>query len=330
MASFTTCVVTVTYGERTHLLAQVLAAARECGATGAIVVDNGTPLSAQKKLALLREEMGEDFLQIVRLPENTGSAGGFHAGLKEAVSRQDVDFLWVLDDDTVPQKGALAALEMAWQRLGATVDNALMSFRVDKRAYQKVVARKFLHWIEPDAFFDFNIGHLWNGGKRRARLEGGCIELGVAAYGGIWFAHSWLERITLPPTEFYLYFDDYAFSQQIPQSGCSIWLCPESRLHDIDQSWQANTAQSDRKKMPHPWLAKSSEDRRVFYTVRNRIWLERPSVVRPWLYRLNIIGYCTVKVAGLTVLRSPRTFLSGRFLRQRIGLIARAIREGLG
>lgn len=318
-----TCVVTVTYGERTHLLAQVLRAAFRCGAACAIVVDNGTPVSSQEALASLRDEFGADALHVVRLEENEGSAGGFHAGLAHAARLHDMRFIWVLDDDNVPDENALSILLERWKRLGSDERNAMMSFRVDKRQYRKMLDRKTLHWVEPDAFFDFNLAHLWNGGKRKATIREGCFELGVAAYGGFWFARSWLDRIALPPQRYHLYFDDYAFSQQIPAAGGHIWLCPDSRLHDIDESWRAN------RKAIHPWLDPRTEERRVFCTIRNRLWLERSQATSPSLHRLNMALYLLVKVITPnlgTVLSRPGS--ASAFLR-RFRLIRRAFRAGL-
>ncbi len=48
--------------------------------------------------------------EIVTMPRNLGGAGGFAAGIARAVNRHDADLVWIMDDDTVPTPGALAAL----------------------------------------------------------------------------------------------------------------------------------------------------------------------------------------------------------------------------
>ncbi|NHN89584.1 glycosyltransferase [Acetobacter conturbans] len=318
-----TCVVTVTYGERVYLLAEVVKAALRCGACRAVVVDNGTPATSKTALAALRRELGADVLHIVTLADNEGSAGGFHAGLAYAAGLRDMRFLWVLDDDTVPEASALTILLDKWRQLGADESNAMMSMRVDKNQYRKVLARKTLHWVEPNAFFDFNLAHLWNGGKRRARVEQGCIQLGVAAYGGLWFARSWLDRIALPPRHYHLYFDDYAFSAQIPASGGHIWLSPKSQLHDIDLSWRSN------KDVIHPWLDPATEERRVFCSIRNRIWLEKPLSRSRLLYGTNMVLYFLVKVILPNLLAMLLRLHSAPAFVRRLRLISRAIRAGL-
>ncbi|MBV1836162.1 glycosyltransferase [Acetobacter estunensis] len=318
-----TCVVTVTYGERVPLLARVLRAAFQCGARYAVVVDNGTPATSKKALVDLQNELGREAMEIIALPRNEGSAGGFHAGLRRAAQLRDMRFVWVLDDDNLPEENALSVLMDKWTQLGAHETDAMMCFRKEKRAYRKVLARKTLHWVEPDAFFDFNLAHLWNGGKRQAHIEKGCIELGVAAYGGLWFARSWLDRIALPPERFHLYFDDYAFSHQIPEHGGRIWLCPDSRLNDIDISWQANRDEI------HPWLEPATEERRIFCTIRNRLWLERPVARSRGLHMVNMALYLGVKVIGANLGAMARRFRSAPVFVRRFRLIGRAIRAGL-
>ena len=44
--------------------------------------------------------------------ENVGSAGGWHRGIQHAVN-QDVDSVWLMDDDGFPEESALAALQAA-------------------------------------------------------------------------------------------------------------------------------------------------------------------------------------------------------------------------
>jgi rhamnopyranosyl-N-acetylglucosaminyl-diphospho-decaprenol beta-1,3/1,4-galactofuranosyltransferase len=48
-------------------------------------------------------------LYYVRMPKNTGGAGGFHEGVKRAYER-GYDWLWLMDDDVEPEKNALETL----------------------------------------------------------------------------------------------------------------------------------------------------------------------------------------------------------------------------
>ena len=57
-------------------------------------------------------------VRLVRLPRNTGGAGGFAAGIATALADASVDFVWLMDDDTIPTPDALAELLRVHAELG--------------------------------------------------------------------------------------------------------------------------------------------------------------------------------------------------------------------
>lgn len=48
-------------------------------------------------------------IKYIRLPENTGGAGGFHEGIKAAYE-EGCDWIWGMDDDAIPDNYALYEL----------------------------------------------------------------------------------------------------------------------------------------------------------------------------------------------------------------------------
>ena len=48
-------------------------------------------------------------MEIIHLPENKGGAWGFYEGIKQAVLA-GCDYVWIMDDDTIPTKNALEEL----------------------------------------------------------------------------------------------------------------------------------------------------------------------------------------------------------------------------
>lgn len=61
----------------------------------------------------------------VRMPENTGGAGGFHEGIKRAVEAGS-HWLWVMDDDLLPSADALERLVETKHRLEAVQEAPFM------------------------------------------------------------------------------------------------------------------------------------------------------------------------------------------------------------
>jgi GT2 family glycosyltransferase len=100
---------------RLDLLREALTAVR--GQTlppqAVVVVDNA---STDGTAELLASAYAAD-LDVVTLTRNTGGAGGFAAGIEQALRHQP-DLVWLLDDDTVPTPTAAVELVRAWQRYG--------------------------------------------------------------------------------------------------------------------------------------------------------------------------------------------------------------------
>ena len=96
-----------------------------------IVVDNastdGTAAAVRRRYPSVR---------LAELTRNTGGAGGFAYGMALALAG-DADLIWLMDDDTVPEPGALRALLAARERYPAQPP-ALVASRVvwtDGRAH---------------------------------------------------------------------------------------------------------------------------------------------------------------------------------------------------
>src|SRR3712207_5668423 len=123
--SETVCAVVVTYN-RVDLLRECLEAVT--GQTRApdavLVVDNASTDGTRE---MVREEFPA--VELLELPANEGSAGGFHEGMKAAVAR-GVDWLWVMDDDTIPAPDALELLLDAPAHLDGLPPPALLASKV--------------------------------------------------------------------------------------------------------------------------------------------------------------------------------------------------------
>ncbi len=48
-------------------------------------------------------------IHYIRMDKNTGGAGGFHEGIKRGY-KAGYDWLWLMDDDTIPSSEALSLL----------------------------------------------------------------------------------------------------------------------------------------------------------------------------------------------------------------------------
>jgi len=104
------CAVIVTHNRR-ELLRECIAAvqAQTERLARILVLDNA---STDGTDAMLRDEFAgadAESIEIVRLPENIGGAGGFREGLKRALDG-GYDWIWLMDDDTIAAPTALERL----------------------------------------------------------------------------------------------------------------------------------------------------------------------------------------------------------------------------
>ena len=314
--------VTVTYAERWHLLRQALSSARREGIQRAVVVDNG----AQVDIARLAAEEFGTFVDVVTLERNTGSAGGFKAGIQRALEL-GAEYLLLLDDDNELQAGCVAALAETHKHYTQSVPLnclAVLAYRSDRQT--DVAANVPSNGMEANktAFFGFHFLALpfkifrrtpW--GKRwiASRPMLAQVAVAIAPYSGMYFHRFVPETHGLPDERFFLYADDTDFSYRLTRSGGKIVLATQAKLVDLELSWNVKARFSNTLDA----LLLGDGDFRAFYSTRNNAYFERYAgggngVVR----RINRAIY-------LAALRA-RAAMVGR--KKRFDLLLRAIRDG--
>lgn len=90
---------------RVTLAALLAAPARDLA--GVVVVDNASGDGTGAWLAAQTDPR----LTVLTLPKNRGGAGGFEAGMRQAMASMAPDWIVVMDDDARPEPGALAAFQ---------------------------------------------------------------------------------------------------------------------------------------------------------------------------------------------------------------------------
>lgn len=296
-----TCAVVVTYGHRLAFVEQVLHAAFQAGVGHVVLVDNGTEPAVAASLQTCAATWGAERVSSLRLGHNGGSAEGFAAGIEAAAQRAETRFIWTLDDDTVAQPDTLKALARTWVLMGENPSCCLASFRQDKRTYIKLAEKNKPNVIQPNSFFGFSVQAPFQKKTVAVWQKDGldCRSMAMGAYGGLWFPKDWVQRIGLPDQRFFLYFDDYDYTLRMTRHGGTLWMCRNSVLRDIEQSWTQTTSPL------HPWLLGREGMLRAYFTLRNRVFVEQGSVDCKAIYSLNIVLFLLIKV----LCRTPRSVL---------------------
>lgn len=223
--SETVAVVLVTYN-RADLLARALSGlARQTHPPDAVVVVDNASTDHTVQVLAAANNPG---LRVVTMVENTGGAGGFHRGVREAFDL-GVDRIWLTDDDVVPAPRCLEVLLAADEdclmvvredRSGALVEKAALRFDL----------RNPLSLKPKTAMVETTYG------RRDAMPER--VEVENVAFEGFMVRRSVIAEVGLPDPSYFIFYDDVDFALRIRRTGRHIWALRDAvlvRQLDFDQ-----------------------------------------------------------------------------------------------
>lgn len=315
-------VIAVTYGNREHLLEQMIDACKSNQVSTFVVVNNGASWDMEN----LHQHFPHCKIDVIDMEGNKGPAQGYKAGIQKALEDEDNDLLWLLDDDLAPQKGCLDNLLNSYMKIvRETPKENVMVLAARPEFVETLTTSNSQRLMNPqdNTFLEFSTDDLWRKihkrlpwhqkkAKQRNLLD--MFSIKMAPYGGLLFHNSVIRHIGLPDGNFVLYVDDYEYTYRITQNGGKVMLVPSAGLRELQQCW--NSGQNHFSSF-HAWL--SGSDFRAYYTARNMTYFER------YIRKCGGIGYYINKYVYLTVLYVLA--LSNR--RQgRFKLLLNAIREG--
>lgn len=158
-----------------------------------LVIDNASTDGTRQALGPLIES-GD--IRYLNTGANLGGAGGFNRGMRAAVE-QGYDFLWVMDDDCLPQVGSLQALLFADSQLG------------DSYGYLSSVVR----WTD---------GSICRMNVQRHPLTCNITDFTpelqrctLASFVSLFVPARVVCRLGLPISEFFIWTDDWEFTRRI-------------------------------------------------------------------------------------------------------------------
>ena len=258
-----------------------------------VVVDNASDDGSGDVAEEMLQSWGPR-ARLLRLAENTGGAGGFAVGIAAAVSEESTDWVWVMDDDTLPTPEALEEALVAHERYraGGQDDLAVMGSRVV--------------WTD-------GIDHPMNTPKAKFRAAAAereraasvdCMEIRSISFVSAFLRAARVREVGLPLADYFLWNDDFEFTARMLRGARGLFVPASVVVHKT-----AKRGSSDLDPGP-----------RFFYEVRNKIWVFRKSSA---LYGWEKLAY-----AAATVRRWYRTFRASRDAGQLRDCLARGLRDG--
>ncbi len=246
------CAVVVTYN-RLELLKQCVEALR-AQSTGCdiLIVDNASTDGTAQWAA------GQQDCRYRNTGSNLGGAGGFNRGMRWAVEA-GYEFVWIMDDDTLPEPDALEKLLEADRALGGNYG-----------------------WLSSVA--------LWTDGgeckMNRQKLEKHCCENRIllrnglvrakqATFVSLFLPVGTICKFGLPITEFFIWGDDLEFTRRVAVRGkMPCFLAGQSQVvHATKNNEGSNVA-----------LDAPERIGRYFYAFRNEAYLYRQEGLKGRVY----------------------------------------------
>lgn len=258
MSTDTVCAVICTWNRRDLLLECLHALASQTHALArVIIVDNG---STDGTLAAIAEDRALEPLNIgyIEMAENTGASGGFAEAVTQATTER-YDWLWVIDNDCMPEPEALAILLNSPQA-------------ADESTVALCTATKSV-----DGHFQTEYRGLYRDGRPMPLGEDAytqdAVKLDHAAFAGLLVRGTTAALVGPPKAEFFLWAEDLEWCIRLGQHG-NLWLIPASVILHKDGNPQ----------IPHSRLAnfrralRAQPDSQIWkhiYCFRNMCWIRR-------------------------------------------------------
>src|SRR3972149_3496160 len=154
-----------------------------------VVIDNASPDNTREVVKEFQD------VRYIRLDENTGSAGGFHEGIKTAVENND--FVMILDDDIGLESNAIEIMER----------------------YLKTLSK------------EYKLGAVRCRYVGQNRVEEVRKITGFAFRGTI-ISKGAIMDVGLPKKEYFLYAEDADYAYRMNQKGWDMFIVPEHLIAD--------------------------------------------------------------------------------------------------
>ncbi len=154
--------------------------------------------------------------------ENLGYSGGNNVGLRYALSKSDLEYVWLLNNDTLPERRALSALVSCARRTEAAMAGS-----------------KLLYAHQPDTLQMAGGGMIWpaagnsfiaaSGQKDDGRWDEP-FTLDYVCGASLLASREVLLRAGLLDERYFLYWEDADWGARARRSGFKLVYCPASRV----------------------------------------------------------------------------------------------------
>ncbi len=197
-----------------------------------VVVDNCSTDRTGEFLESWKSEDEGVEKKVITLPSNQGGSGGFYAGMEYVRDREDIDWIWVADDDAYPE---LSAFEKARNFIDGHTDLmkdtaaicGVCGFDGHVSPIQRSLIKKTIFGIQ-----EFPINESYYQGKDY-------FEINLYSFVGTIIKRENLIKAGLPNKDFFIYQDDLEHAVRLGKTG-KLYCVTDIRIEHKDNVAPSN------------------------------------------------------------------------------------------
>ncbi|CCJ66170.1 glycosyltransferase family 2 protein [Leuconostoc falkenbergense] len=247
MTDYSVTAVIVTYNRLSLLkdsIEKVLS--QDTSALRHLIIVNGASTDGTKEFL---DNLSDKRIIVENLDQNLGGSGGFNWGIKQFYQKTADDFVWVMDDDSMPTSTALRKLLTMFEL------NADAGWGASK-----------VNWIDGE-WARMNVPAPADGGKTAVYYgDENFVPIKHATFVSTIFKRSLIKTIGLPQKEYFIWGDDIEFTERAHRVATGYFVRDSIVIHAS-------------KTNPNPGdiVGETLEERlpRYMYEYRNRILTSR-------------------------------------------------------
>ena len=209
-----------------HILKQ------SAGAPDILVIDNASTDGTEGFITEEYKDVPE--VKYYNTGANLGGAGGFSYGINKAVCL-DYEYLWIMDDDTIPEEDALSELIKADKLLDGNYG----------------FLSSYAKWIDgtPCEMNVPAISYKWR--ENINLMDEKMIRLDSASFVSMYIKASVVKEVGLPIKEFFIWADDVEYSLRISEKHPCYFVYGSQVVHEMGSNkataiWETDMDRIDR------------------------------------------------------------------------------------
>ena len=194
-----------------------------------LIINNKSTDGTDKLFVEGGKYYGNEVVQCLNLDENIGGAGGFSTGIKYTNENLDYDWIWVMDDDVIPEKDSLrelldakGCLSMSDEKIGFLASE-VYGLQGQPMNVPEVDTRPtnngYPEWFE--------------------YLENGLILIRSATFVSILVPKAAVQAVGYPISDYFIWGDDIEYTTRITQNYGLAYLVGRSKVLHARQTGKA-------------------------------------------------------------------------------------------